>query len=94
MSKLRVTVLGGGHWGTALAHLAARKGHPVTLWAREAEVVAGINEQHINPVFLKDVVLPDSLRAKARSGPRRRCSRRCRLSWRARCAGRLREGRR
>jgi glycerol-3-phosphate dehydrogenase (NAD(P)+) len=56
-------VLGAGHWGTALAHLAARSGHRVTVWAREPEVVAGINEQHRNPLFLKEVDLPGAIRA-------------------------------
>jgi len=49
----RVTVLGGGAWGTALALHCARKGHEVVLWAREEEVVAGINEEHENVVFFK-----------------------------------------
>ena len=37
-----IGVVGGGAWGTALALVAARGG-PVTLWAREAEVVAALN---------------------------------------------------
>ncbi len=63
MDRLRVTVLGGGHWGMALAHLAARSGHEVTVWALEPEVVAGINEQHRNPLFLSEIDLPENLHA-------------------------------
>lgn len=48
----RIGVLGAGSWGTALADLLARKGHAVQLWAREPEVVSGINAQHENPLFL------------------------------------------
>jgi len=50
----RIAVVGGGAWGTALADLLARKGafESVTLWAREPEVVDGINREHLNPVFL------------------------------------------
>lgn len=48
----RVTVLGAGGWGTTLADLLARKGEEVHLWAYEAEVVAAINGQHENPLFL------------------------------------------
>lgn len=49
----RVTVLGGGAWGTALALHCARKGHQVLMWAREEEVVTGINEKHENFVFFQ-----------------------------------------
>ncbi|MBN8937298.1 MAG: glycerol-3-phosphate dehydrogenase, partial [Rhizobiales bacterium] len=30
-----LAVLGGGAWGSALANVAARAGHTVTLWARD-----------------------------------------------------------
>ena len=36
---MKIAVVGGGAWGTALADLLARKGEQVTLWARESEVV-------------------------------------------------------
>jgi glycerol-3-phosphate dehydrogenase (NAD(P)+) len=61
--KLRVTVMGAGSWGTALGHLLARNGHRVTMWAMEPEVVAGINQQHRNPLYMKEAVLPDGLTA-------------------------------
>ncbi len=48
----RIGVIGGGAWGTALAQVAAAKGHETLLWAREAEVVASINERHENAVYL------------------------------------------
>lgn len=53
MSTGRVAVLGGGAWGTALALHCARKGHDVLVWAREQEVVDGINIHHENVVFFK-----------------------------------------
>src|SRR6059058_1305336 len=61
----RIAVVGGGAWGTALADLLARKGafESVTLWAREREVVDGINREHLNPVFLPGAALDHSLRA-------------------------------
>ena len=59
----RVTVLGAGSWGTALADLTARAGHDVKLWALEPEVVEGINGHHQNPIYMRDVVLPRNLRA-------------------------------
>ena len=52
---MRISVIGAGSWGTALAHQVARRGHRVRLWARESEVVEGINGQHRNPLFLSDL---------------------------------------
>ena len=60
---MRVAVLGGGAWGTALADLLARKGDTVTLWAREPEVVDGINKGHVNELFLPGAPLAPALRA-------------------------------
>ena len=51
--RLRVLVVGGGSWGTTVAHLAAHNG-PTTLWARDAETVAGINRDHRNHRYLPD----------------------------------------
>lgn len=60
---MRIGVIGGGAWGTALAQVAARGGAPVTLWAREPEVVAAINADHENSLFLRGVPLAESIRA-------------------------------
>ncbi|MEE8408981.1 MAG: NAD(P)H-dependent glycerol-3-phosphate dehydrogenase [Myxococcota bacterium] len=57
----RIGVLGGGSWGTALAQLLAAQGHRVTLWALEPEVVAGINEEHKNPLYMSDLTLARSI---------------------------------
>ena len=63
--RIAITVVGAGSWGTAVAdHLAAR-GLPTVVWAREPEVVSGINAEHRNPLFLSDVALDDRLRAVA-----------------------------
>jgi glycerol-3-phosphate dehydrogenase (NAD(P)+) len=62
---VKVAVVGGGAWGTALADLLARKGDSVTLWAREPEVIEGINRRHVNEMFLPGAALAPSLRADA-----------------------------
>jgi glycerol-3-phosphate dehydrogenase (NAD(P)+) len=62
---MKIGVIGGGAWGTALAQVAAHGGAPVLLWAREAEVVEAINATHANPLFLKDIPLSPSIRATA-----------------------------
>jgi glycerol-3-phosphate dehydrogenase (NAD(P)+) len=62
-SGMNVAVLGAGSWGTALAALIARHGHAVTLWGRDADVVAAINARHENPHYLPGITLPAELRA-------------------------------
>ena len=66
----RIAVIGGGAWGTALADLLARKGEfaAVTLWAREPEVVEGINREHLNRTFLPGATLAPDLSAQADLG--------------------------
>lgn len=58
----QIGVVGGGAWGTALAQVAVAQG-PVTLWAREPDVVAGINERHVNDLFLPGIALSPAIRA-------------------------------
>lgn len=59
----RLAIIGGGAWGTALALVARRAGSGATLWARDPDVVAAINERHENPVFLPGVRLDAELAA-------------------------------
>lgn len=59
---MRIGVIGGGAWGTALAQVAARGGE-VLLWAREPEVVESINARHENTTFLPGVPLSARIRA-------------------------------
>ena len=58
---IRVSVIGAGSWGTALAILLARSGHKVSLWSRNKSVVAGINASHVNPVYLSFASIPLSV---------------------------------
>jgi glycerol-3-phosphate dehydrogenase (NAD(P)+) len=48
----RVGVIGAGAFGTAMACVIRRAGHDIVLWAREPEVVAAINRDSQNPLFL------------------------------------------
>ena len=59
---MRVTVLGAGSWGTTVAALSAGR-NPTTLWARNPDVAAAVNDKHENPSYLAGFTLPDSLRA-------------------------------
>ena len=62
-AKAKVAVLGAGSWGTALAALIARHGHPTVLWGRDAATIAAIESQGENTRYLPGIPLPGSLRA-------------------------------
>ncbi len=59
----KIAVLGAGSWGTALASLLARHGHPTVLWGRDAAMVEAIDQRHENTRYLPGIPLPESLRA-------------------------------
>ncbi len=58
---MRVAVIGGGSWGTALGIVAGRAGHEVRLWARDAEVVEEIKRERINKKYLAPHLIPDNV---------------------------------
>jgi glycerol-3-phosphate dehydrogenase (NAD(P)+) len=62
-AKPKVAVLGAGSWGTALAALIARHGHPTVLWGRDPSVASAIDGCHENPRYLPGIALPETLRA-------------------------------
>lgn len=57
----RIAVIGAGAWGTALAVQAARAGHPVALWARDAARTEAIAAARENARYLPGVPLPDGI---------------------------------
>ncbi|MXW42046.1 MAG: NAD(P)H-dependent glycerol-3-phosphate dehydrogenase [Acidimicrobiia bacterium] len=58
----RVLVVGGGSWGTTVAHLAAHN-EPTVLWCRDVRTVEAVNQTHSNPRYLKGFDLHPELRA-------------------------------
>ena len=58
---MKVSVIGSGGWGTALALLLLENGHDVTLWSYSEEESQILREKRENPV-LKGVPLPETLR--------------------------------
>lgn len=60
-SARRVTVLGAGSWGTALAIVLAQNGHRVQLWARDAGLVARSAVDRVNARYLPDCPFPEAL---------------------------------
>jgi len=58
-----IGIVGGGAWGTALGQTMRLAAREVTLWAREAQVVAEINAANANTLFLPGVALDAQLKA-------------------------------
>ena len=58
---MKITVLGSGAWGTALAMLLLENGNDVTLWSYTEEESKVLRETHENPM-LKGVRLPPELK--------------------------------
>jgi glycerol-3-phosphate dehydrogenase (NAD(P)+) len=64
----RITVIGAGSWGTALAVMAGRAGHDVRLWSRNAAVVEEINREHTNSTYLAPHTIPENVSATVEMG--------------------------
>ena len=61
----KVSIIGAGSFGTALSVILGHAGYSVKLWAREKEIVEGINKTQKNPAYITDVLLPDSVHAES-----------------------------
>ncbi|SIS37112.1 NAD(P)H-dependent glycerol-3-phosphate dehydrogenase [Salimicrobium flavidum] len=57
----KITVLGAGSWGTALAMVLADNSHEVRLWAHRREHAEKMKETRENEKYLQDVRLPDNI---------------------------------
>ncbi len=60
---MKICVLGGGSFGTAIANIAATNGFETTLWMRDQQRADEINAVHVNRKYLPDAVLSEALRA-------------------------------
>ncbi len=58
----KVTVLGDGGWGTALALVNARRGNDVLLWSAFPDYAEVIKQKKENVKFLPGVPLLDNIR--------------------------------
>jgi len=59
---MRIGIIGGGSFGTALAGLLAELDHPVTLWFRNPAVAQAVAEQRENPEYLPGFQVPETVR--------------------------------
>ncbi len=61
----RVTILGAGSWGTALALHCSRVGHQVHLWGRDRALVDAMARDRENAAYLAGIPLEDGVRPTA-----------------------------
>lgn len=59
----RVTVIGSGSWGTALAVMLAENGHEVVIWSRRQDAVEELLQERKNEKYLPGVTIPESIQA-------------------------------
>lgn len=57
----KISVIGAGAWGTALAQVYAAAGHQVTLWVREEPLCKAMVETNRNTTYLPDIELDPHL---------------------------------
>lgn len=60
MSK-KITVIGDGGWGTALAMVLHRNGHDLTIWGHDADYLAAVEEKHENMRFLPGIAVDPAI---------------------------------
>ncbi|WP_239077567.1 NAD(P)H-dependent glycerol-3-phosphate dehydrogenase [Geobacter sp. SVR] len=60
-SRERVAVIGGGSWGTALAHVLAGNGHDTVLWVYEQDLAAEMSSTRVNSLYLPGFTLDPAL---------------------------------
>ena len=59
----RISVLGAGAWGSALAHMLAELNHEVILWGRSFETINNINKHHKNERYFGKLKLSSKIKA-------------------------------
>ncbi|MDR2106538.1 MAG: NAD(P)-dependent glycerol-3-phosphate dehydrogenase [Coriobacteriales bacterium] len=60
---MKISVVGGGSWGSAVTWLLSEKGNDVRLWVRDGELAQHINATHRSPRYLEDVVFAPTVTA-------------------------------
>ena len=65
LTRMKVTVIGAGAWGTALANLLRHNRHSVTLWGHNAALLEQITATGRNDLYLPQIVLAPGIRCQA-----------------------------
>jgi len=57
----KVTVIGSGSWGTALAVMLQKHGHDVVIWSRRQDAVDEMQNDRENKTYLPGIALPEGM---------------------------------
>ncbi len=68
MSINKITILGDGGWGTALAILLSQKGYSVSLWSVSKTYAKFLDQFRINKKFLPGVKIPKAIEITSEFG--------------------------
>jgi len=60
---VKISVIGAGSFGTAMAAVAARCDNEIVLWAHDPRVAEAIETTRANPFYLPDISVGDNVRA-------------------------------
>jgi len=60
---MKISIIGAGSFGTAVAAVAARCGNEIVLWAHDPHVAEEIEQTRHNPIYLQSVALDQNVRA-------------------------------
>lgn len=59
---MKISVIGSGGWGTALAILLESNGHDVTIWSRKKSTCDELEEKRENSAYLPGVKIPNGIK--------------------------------
>ena len=59
----KVTVIGSGSWGTALAVMLAKNDHEIMIWSRRQDAVDELINDRKNERYLPGIVIPENIKA-------------------------------
>lgn len=60
---MKISIIGAGSFGSAMAVAASRGGNDVMLWAHDGAVAATIRDTHTNPLYLPNVTFTPNVHA-------------------------------
>jgi glycerol-3-phosphate dehydrogenase (NAD(P)+) len=58
---MKLAIVGGGSWGTALAIVLAPRSESITLWVHEADLAARMAQSRVNDIFLPGFQIPTNV---------------------------------
>lgn len=56
-----ISIIGAGSWGTALSVMLSKKGHTVSIWDKNQELLHELDEERENKRYLPGVIVPQNI---------------------------------